>query len=875
MLRGFFTKQDYSAHRKTTGQSCSRVKKTTSSKTFNTNVDPCEACGLYKQCLTPKMEPTGEGSLGVLVVGEAPGEEEDKRGIQFIGPAGQLFRDHLRKFRLDLDQDFWKINAVNCRPPNNRKPTKKELKCCWPRVEKAIKEFKPRFIWLMGGTAVESFYMGRFSDCSISRWRRLCIPEPRFNAWVIPLFHPSYVLRNKDDLLESVFEKDLRWAISCLDKPEPTFVDPTEKVEMLTDVDDVIDVLGEVLRDKKVIAFDYETTGLKPYKEGHKILTISLCFDDDKSYSFPYQYKSYWTENQFKEIHRLWMKILEEVPLVAHNLKFEHKWSKVIMGVEPRNWVWDTMTTAHIIDCRSGFTGLKFQAYLNWGIEGYEQDMKRYIKASSPHDFNKLESAPLDLLLLYNGIDALVTYWLYNKQRKQIRGGLRKANSLFFEGLLALADAESQGICMNEDYYEYMDRKLAVEIEKVEQELLSSKEAKLFRKKMKREIDLNSSHDLRILFYDLLKIEPTKLTSKGNPSVDHETLVSLNLPFAEKLVELRKLKKIRDTYLAQFRREIVNGKMYPVFNLHIARSYRSSSDSPNFQNIPVRDEEAKKVTRGGIIPSKGNRIAEIDYSSIEVRIAACYTKDPVLISYINDPSSDMHRDQAKEIFVLNDKQVTKKIRFYAKNCFVFPEFYGSYYRNCARNLWENVVEGGLETGDGISVREHLKRVGIRNYKRFEDHVREVENNFWDRFRVFKEWQEYIVDFYRRKGYVEMFFGHRRTGYLTRNMVINTPIQGTAFHCLLWSFIRLNKIRKEEGWRTSLIGQIHDSIVFDLDPDEQEYVLDTTKRVMCEDIRKENPWIIVPLDIEVELTPIDGSWYEKEAIKEDNVWKLTV
>jgi DNA polymerase I-like protein with 3'-5' exonuclease and polymerase domains len=143
----------------------------------------------------------------------------------------------------------------------------------------------------------------------------------------------------------------------------------------------------------------------------------------------------------------------------------------------------------------------------------------------------------------------------------------------------------------------------------------------------------------------------------------------------------------------------------------------------------------------------------------------------------------------------------------------------------------------------------------------------VEKNFWKKFFVFKQWQEDVIDFFNRKGYVEMIFGHKRGGFLSKNQIINSPIQGTAFHCLLWSLVRVNECRKKEGWKSNIIGQIHDSLVFDLDPSEENYIIDTTRRIMCNDLREAVPEIIVPLEVEVDITPVDGSWYDKVSIRQ--------
>jgi len=291
----------------------------------------------------------------------------------------------------------------------------------------------------------------------------------------------------------------------------------------------------------------------------------------------------------------------------------------------------------------------------------------------------------------------------------------------------------------------------------------------------------------------------------------------------------------------------------------------NSSSNPNFQNIPVRDEEAKKEVRSGIVPSKGNKLLEIDYSSMEVRICACYTKDPNLITYINNPKSDMHFDQAKLLFKATSEEVSDDMRFYTKNGFVFPEIYGSYFKTCAVNLWE--VAKILRTKKDIPLLQHLRSQGIKSLDDFIDHVEIVEKAFYKKFSLIKEWNEENTNFYNRKGYIQFLFGHRRSGYLSRNALSNYPIQGAAFHCLLWSLIQLQKLSKKEGWKTKIIGQIHDSIVFDLHPDEQDHVIKMAKKIMTMDIRKEFDFLIVPLEVEVEITDVNGSWYSKKKLKE--------
>ena len=120
----------------------------------------------------------------------------------------------------------------------------------------------------------------------------------------------------------------------------------------------------------------------------------------------------------------------------------------------------------------------------------------------------------------------------------------------------------------------------------------------------------------------------------------------------------------------------------------------------------------------------------------------------------------------------------------------------------------------------------------------------------------------------------MMFGFRRSGLMSRNEIMNSPIQGTAFHCLLWSLIEIYKKAKNEKWKSKIIGQIHDSIIVDVVPEEEEYIIKEMEHIMCIKIREEHPFLIVPLEVEAELTPVDGSWNQKEPVKKNQARLLS-
>ncbi|HDN17638.1 MAG TPA: hypothetical protein ENF41_01135 [Candidatus Bathyarchaeota archaeon] len=440
------------------------------------------------------------------------------------------------------------------------------------------------------------------------------------------------------------------------------------------------------------------------------------------------------------------------------------------------------------------------------------------------------------------------------------------AYQLLHDGILAFSRAEAVGIKIDVDRCRSEIDRLSELIVDLELRLKKTKLGRLWKHVYNTKTNYNSDYQLANLLYNKLKLEPIAYTVGGNPSVDKNSLSKLQnkVPGVSEVINLRKWKKARDTYLEGILREQVDGVLHPFFELHTARTYRSSSSHVNFQNQPKRDKEVMRVVRSVIIPRPGHILVEVDYGSLEVRISTCYHKDPTMITYIEDPTTDLHRDMCQQIYILADDEWTKETRFYAKNGFVFPEFYGDYYRNCAYAMWEAISEFKLKTAKGVPLKKHLRNKGIRNYQQFEDHMQDVEEHFWgERFPVYAEWKEKWREEYQKKGYIDLLTGFRCSGVMGKNDVINYPVQGAAFHCLLWSFIQLDK--ELRNWNTNLIGQIHDSIVFDCDPDEFDNLVRLVHDVMCCRIREHWDWIIVPLEIEVDATGVDKPWSEKKGV----------
>ena len=448
-----------------------------------------------------------------------------------------------------------------------------------------------------------------------------------------------------------------------------------------------------------------------------------------------------------------------------------------------------------------------------------------------------------------------------------------EAYRLLHDGILALCRAEQAGIRVDVEYVEGKKNHLTRKIGRLEDQFRESKFYRHWEHSTGDKINIYSNQQLSHFLYDVKKIPAPKETISGQGATDEDALKALDIPELNDLLEIRKLKKIRDTYLDAFLREQVDGYIHPFFNLHLVRTFRSSSDSPNFQNIPKRDEEAMQIVRQALYARPGHQLLEIDYSGLEVRIATAYHKDPTMIKYLTE-GYDMHQDMATQIFKLEhfDKSSHSTLRQAAKNGFVFPEFYGDYFGNCAESMacgWLKLPKGKWKSGQGIELNgvfasDHLISKGLPSLDKFSDHIKRIESDFWGRrFPVYADWKETWWKLYQKYGYIDLLTGFRCKGVMVRNECINSPVQGAAFHVNLKSFILLDEAMRKEGWDSRLIGQIHDSIVIDVNPDELEHVIETARRITCETVPKLWKWINVPLDIEAEISPVDGSWAEKE------------
>lgn len=462
------------------------------------------------------------------------------------------------------------------------------------------------------------------------------------------------------------------------------------------------------------------------------------------------------------------------------------------------------------------------------------------------------------------------------------------AYKLFHDSSIVFSRMEQQGIRIDVEYCKKMIVHLSRQTTRLQNKAKESELYSYGKDAYGSKWNVNSDEQLAKILYhsDYYGLEPYKYTAgvcplckakknscdlcKGegrNISVDEEALTKgVNLPIIKDLLQIRKYEKVSNTYFSNWIREAIDGVIHPNFNLNLVISFRSSCSDPNFQNIPKRNPEIKRMCRKAIIPSPGNKLISIDVSGVEVRYGACYHKDSNMIKYIEDPTTDMHRDAAMDIYLLSQQSITDPIRHSGKNEWVFPQFYGDWYGSCAGNLWESSKSPTHILENGIPLVEHLKLKKIKNLNQFTKHLKKVERVFWEeRFQGYTAWKNRYWKDYQAKGYFDFLTGFRSSGIFDKKQVYNHPIQGTAFHGTCYSMIEIDKYIIKNNLKSRLIFQIHDDIDIDTYPPEEEKLLKECVRIMTKQIREDWKWICVPIEVDISVGGIDESWYDVKKI----------
>lgn len=831
-------------------------------KTIALSTKTCASCEMSKNCVSPKLTYVGEGEQRVLIVAGIPSKEEDEAGELGKGKEYTFLRDCLKDLGIFIKRDCWYTTAVNCRPLRGILTDHTVVQTCKNRLIQLIDELKPSKIIMLGEIPFKSLIYprltGRIAGTQWTMFLGDIIPDQAMGRYLCPISDPGYLLSKRKydngDLSKPLYEREpgtfLLWRQQLeriLVQPE-TFYRTNYQGDCVTttDKDQAILWLNKALEWKNV-AIDFETTGLKPHRKGHRIVCASIS-DGMFSYSFPFF--------EDKEFRRAWKRLmLSEVGKIGHNIQFENLWNHTLLNYNIDNWKADTMLIAHNVHSTKP-TGLKYLTYSYFGDIGYDDEADGFLKAPQrevdkygDNAFNLIEKAPIDKLLLYNALDSLYTYKLWEILDGKCNEFQKEGNAFFLESAITLAKAQQNGFPVNLDIFEKNAHTLEKEMTELERKIEGMEEVKLWDQP--DPFSFKSNQQLAHLLFDCEKIKALTFTDKGAPAVDKENLIKYNTPLVREILKWRRLEKISQ-YICSYRKEAVEGCIHPFFRLDSVDSFRSGCSNPNVQQNPKRDKEAKTYIRSGLRPHPGHRLIEHDHGQLEVRINACFSGDKNLMKFVTD-GLDMHTLSTKETFLLEDDQMKKPYRNAIKGMFVFAEFYGSYYKQVAKDLWEFVQSDDWLPG-------HLSDKGVKTYDDFEKQVQEAERILWEeRFPEHDQWRKDMWKFYNTHGYILTNTGFIIRGPMRRNNSFNGQVQGSAYHVLQQGMNWVQQDVEKKLEETKLLYEIHDALGASVPPHEEDLYDQIVYYNCTQRVRDRWPWITVPLVMEKERSEIDGSW----------------
>jgi len=815
----------------------------------------CNACSLREG---KHLEPHGAENPLVYILGEAPGAEEEAKGIPFVGRAGQILRWRIpEEWNLKLR---WN-NCVRTRPTDkhgeNREPTIEEMHCCWPSVAGDIAASKPTAIFGMGN--IPLWWALKETGITLWRGRKVPVMIKDHVCWYYPMLHPSDIDRTRkfdpaklteygsED--EFAFAKDLERAFNSLvGKPiVHTDVFARANVDYVTghgqdDLTKVYDFLRKCYKLPSV-GIDFETESdehsPRPYATGARILSVAISHKD-ATLAFPLDHpKAGWSKKARSTIDDAFINFLYKAPCrkVSHNLSFELEWAGFFYGkdclrVQP--WE-DTLSMAYILDSRKGTLSLEFQCLEAFGIN---------IKELSNIDTRKsLLDVPLEDLLTYNGIDAKYHRLLSLKLQGRLKeDGLWEVYKNQLERVPTAVLTQMKGISVDstkvDEFYNELNAAEASVREKIE----NSKEAAEFRSLKQKHFNPSSVPDVKFALEKIMGYQNVTSTKD-------EVLAKFKRPFPRLISDWRSVTKMISTYVLPFmsREKIISygrdpkiSNIYPDGLLHHSlrttsvNTWRTSSDQPNIQNQPKHDEAhigdrqiKLKEFRTQIRPLKlTERIVSFDFGQIQARNVAMESQDKNLVKHMWD-RYDIHGDWADRIAkkfpkwikegnkaYASDKKVRAHYRQRSKNEFVFATFFGAQAYSSA------------------------PRLGIP-----ENLAQELLEEFYEEFPGVLSWHKKLKALYRTEGYVTGLSGFRRYAPVSENQQINTPIQSDESLIVLDAMTRLSKLDHD---KLQANMEIHDSLDFFWEKSEieklSEIVIDEMLRVMY-------PWINVPLVVE--------------------------
>lgn len=462
------------------------------------------------------------------------------------------------------------------------------------------------------------------------------------------------------------------------------------------------------------------------------------------------------------------------------------------------------------------------------------------VEPESAHDMQTLTELYFGYLVmkdsegdLANRLCEHADYALQLKQKLQPELEKRGHSSLMRDVEMplvqVLASMEYEGVTLDEDVLNKMSDDLKKDSELVQAEIF---------KLAGQEFNINSPKQLGEILFEKMKLgDKPKKTKTGQYATGEDVLLKLanESEIARKILDYREYEKLRSTYVDALPRLIDkrDGRIHTDYRQAVAATGRLSSNNPNLQNIPIRTEKGRQIRKAFIPRDKDFLFMSADYSQIELRIAASFAKDEIMIEAFKN-KRDIHTTTAAKVFKVPVEQVTPDMRRKAKEV-NFGILYGSTAFGLSQNL---------------------------NISRSE--AAEIINAYFEEFPAIKRYMDNSILDAREKEYVETILGRRRylrdinsrnittRGFAERN-AINAPIQGSAADIIKIAMVNIHRWMEKENLKSRMIMQVHDELVFDVHKDEVDVLKEQVTRLMKSAVRLE-----VPMEVEV---GVGKNWLE--------------
>ncbi len=591
-------------------------------------------------------------------------------------------------------------------------------------------------------------------------------------------------------------DNDTQPATASTETPErPTVFDTINDVEHnyeLVDSTEKIQQLVAKLQTVTEFCFDTETTSLNVIDA--ELVGLSFSFEAHKGYYIPI------SENREEALKQLsfFMPLFtdETKTLIGQNIKYDYH-ILTNYGIEIKNKLFDTMV-AHFLfmpEMRHGMD-LLAQTYLNYKPVSIETLIGKKGKEQL-----SMRSAPIELIKEYASEDADITLQLKHKFQPELKSAdvEKLFNTVEVPLIRVLADMEREGINLDVKALNEFSALLQIDITEIEkqiQELAGTK------------FNISSPKQVGEILFDYLKItDKPKKTKTGQYATGEDVLSKLEgiHPIISKILDYRELVKLKSTYVDTLPLLVntTTNRIHTSFNQVVAVTGRLSSDNPNLQNIPIRTERGKQIRKAFIPRNADYILLSADYSQIELRIVASISGDPAMCEAFN-LNKDIHTATAAKVYGIPESEVSKEMRYKAKSV-----NFGIIYGQGAFGLSENL-----------------------NISRNE--AKEIIDNYKKEFSSIDKYMSDTINFARENGFVKTLLGRKRwlrditsnnatvRSFAERN-AINAPIQGSAADMIKVAMINIASELKEKNFKTKMVLQVHDELIFDVYKPELEIV----------------------------------------------------